>query len=987
MLVKVLYFIIFITGATGLVYEVTWQKYLSRLIGSDSIATAIILAAFLGGLSVGYFVCGKISIKIKNHLKAYAIMEGIIGLWCIFFPNIYNAVHGFSRSWEFSPPTQIVVQGFFCSILLMGIPTLCMGGTIPFLTRGLSNNVKESTNVHARVYAINTAGAFFGTLLAGFFLISEYGLPLTVVGTGFINLFIFILVYVLQNWIYIDSIKDLNETEKLQHKISSSVAESVYIPKLLYIIVFLGGFYFMMLENVLIRITSFSLGSSSYTFSLIVAVFIISIATGSFVLGKIKSITKSFLFINQFLITISLFLVYMTLDNWPYFSHLIRIAFQNNIMGFWVYYLFVFVIILLLLIIPVGLMGATVPIAFHEIKKDLKNIGRNSGYLFSFNTIGNLSGSLIGGVLFYYFLNNDQIFIISILMASITTTMAAYRLSKNKLIVSSIAIAASLILFFVRPFYNEEYFGIGTFRSRHMMSYSLSGIKKFYEKFNHDGILKYYKDGPTTTVGVLELLDHQGRSDGMSIMVNGKSDSATKGDIDTLKLSAHIPALLSKKIDDIMLIGLGTGVTCGELSLYDEVKNIEVAEISPFVAKVLPLFGEYTYNVHKNPKLKINIGDAYRIIERSNKKWDLIISEPSNPWTTGVDMLFTQEFYKIAKEKLSSGGILLQWFNMYVSDVKMMGMIINTINSVFPYHHILMTGYSDALIVAKNDEITLTDIDRARKRLKKNHAVANSLKQIHINSIEDILIREIWPSTYTASIVSKHGLQTMDNPRLHYDAGKNFFFNSQINFSDIFSPKTAFHYDKFLLPGIYEDWLKFPFEKEKYEALLESLTKTIGGNRYEVMARYLKLKALLHDPNKFNFDDENLSKKKYEMLQFVISPKNDREWEKAGFRKKNIREKSETLIELVQDNRYWINPFPVDGLISILQKGITEGEDPYEKNWCSLQLISLILDEGKNKNQAKVLFENMIRYKDGSPIIKKLDKPLLAVVKIKLKNN
>ena len=171
------YAVIFLTGAAGLVYQVTWQKYLSRLLGADSIATSIILATFLGGLSLGYYLCGKFSTRLKHPLRGFALLEGVIGIWALAFPVIFAMVDTLTRSWSFSAPAVILFQGVLCSAFLIGIPTVCMGGTVPLMTRGISQNLKESTNVHATIYSINTAGAVLGTLLAGFVLIPSFGLP------------------------------------------------------------------------------------------------------------------------------------------------------------------------------------------------------------------------------------------------------------------------------------------------------------------------------------------------------------------------------------------------------------------------------------------------------------------------------------------------------------------------------------------------------------------------------------------------------------------------------------------------------------------------------------------------------------------------------------------------------------------------------------------------------------------------------------------
>jgi spermidine synthase len=271
------YVVIFLTGAAGLVYQVTWQRYLSRLLGADSIATAIILATFLGGLSLGYYLCGKFSTRLKHPLQGFAFLEGAIGIWALAFPLLFAAVDGLTRSWSFSAPVVILFQGILCSASLIGFPTACMGGTVPLMTRGISRNLTESTNVHATIYSVNTAGAVLGALLAGFYLIPRFGLPGTVRGTAVVNLgaclfFLFFATRV--KFQPAEEVKPVSSGKLLQ-------ASPRFPAPVLYAVALASGFYVMMLENVLIRYTNFALGSSSCSFSLIVAVFILSIAVGS----------------------------------------------------------------------------------------------------------------------------------------------------------------------------------------------------------------------------------------------------------------------------------------------------------------------------------------------------------------------------------------------------------------------------------------------------------------------------------------------------------------------------------------------------------------------------------------------------------------------------------------------------------------------------------------------------------------------------------
>jgi len=281
-----IYFFTFITGAAGLIYEVTWQKYLSRILGSDSVATAIILATLLGGLSAGYYLCGKLTTKVRNHFKAYAILEGMIAVWGLFFPTVFGILDAATRNWTFSPPILVIIQGLLCSSLLMGVPTICMGGTIPFLTRGISQSVEEATGIHASVYGINTAGAFLGTLLAGFLLIPSLGLPLTVMGTAILNFsaaLFFLLASIRLESREADRPNLSGSSPEGQQVMSNEVKIKLqYPPLVLRTVAFLSGFYVMTLENVLIRFINLSLGSSSYSFTMIISVFVLAIAIGSY---------------------------------------------------------------------------------------------------------------------------------------------------------------------------------------------------------------------------------------------------------------------------------------------------------------------------------------------------------------------------------------------------------------------------------------------------------------------------------------------------------------------------------------------------------------------------------------------------------------------------------------------------------------------------------------------------------------------------------
>ncbi|MCP4345671.1 MAG: methyltransferase [Desulfobacterales bacterium] len=971
--IYIIYAVTFITGLAGLIYQVAWQKYLGRLLGSDSIATAIILAAFLGGLSLGYYLCGKITTRVKNHLKAYAILEGIIGAWCLNFPIIFKSVESLTQYWTFSP-LLIIVQGFFCSALLMGIPTVAMGGTIPFLTRGISKNVEEATHIHARVYAVNTAGAFLGTLLAGFYLVPEFGLPLTVMGAAFLNIGACLFFY------FLPAVSETPGDEITpQSPVIDSQPPTRFRPWILGFIAFLSGFYVMTLENVLIRITSFSMGSSSYTFSLIVSVFILSIAVGSYAVDRLKNIRAGLLFANQLVITLSLVLIYISLDTWPYWAHVIRISFQSNTAAMYGYYFNVFLILLLILALPVGFMGATVPITFHEIKRDLKNVGKHSGILFSLNTMGSLFGSLIGGIVFYYFMNNAGVFLTAAFFAAVSTCLAGWQLSKIYFLPAAGLAIFIFIFSILTPFYNETNFVKGTFMLKTALPYSFKGPDAFFREFNKETEVRFYKDGPTATVSAIEYTMPFTNEKPMAIMVNGKPDSSTLDDISTLKLLAHIPALLSEKRKDILVIGLGTGVTAGELTLYSDTERIDVAEISPSVIEALPYFHKFTYNVHENRKVSIHTGDAFRIMGRSRKKWDIIISEPSNPWVSGVDLLFTREFYKLANNHLNDKGILLQWVQAYSSSPLMLGMMVNTVKQEFTEYRVFMVNSADLLIVASKHELSEKDTQRAEKILNSNERVRKSLKTINIKSADSVFIKEIWSPSYIAYNFSGYDIQTMDNPRLHYIAGNNFFIGASISPNFLFNSASAYH-DDFLLREKYKNWNDSQFSYENIDDLILS-SRDVTSGYYMPITPALERKAHLMGSDVIRLTQEGKKALKVDIIPFIMSyPENEEEWEKIGLKEASFRKKAEFLITQMKKTRNWITPYPVDGLKELLLKGMSDSRNEYEKNWCALRMAALLSDERADKNMIMNVLDHIVRDAEGNIIIRDKDKTLLKKV-------
>ncbi|MFQ5559449.1 MAG: fused MFS/spermidine synthase [Nitrospinota bacterium] len=948
-----LYIVIFLTGSAGLIYQVTWQKYLSRILGSDTFATAIILATFLGGLSLGYFVCGKRSTLTTNNLKSYALLEGVIGVWCLSFSHIFALVENMTRDWSFTPPFGIVFQGVFCSIILMAVPTICMGGTLPFLTRGISRTVADASRIHARIYAVNTAGAFLGALAAGFFLIPRFGLPGTMERTALFNVAaLFIVLFLSRFFEQTGTVEKRGDVQPGKQVIEEKT--SIFPAWILYLVGFLSGFYVMTLENVLIRVVNFSIGGSSYSFSLIVAVFVLSIAVGSYMVSHFKRFGDSLLFLNQLFITLSLFLLYLSLDSWPYWTHVIRVLFQSNSPGFWAYYSFLFLFFGAVLFLPICLMGATLPIAFHELKRDIHTVGKHSGYLFSFNTIGSLAGSLIGGILFFYFLNLSEVFLTTVLLAAFSMSVTAWLFRKVLFGVSVVMVFLIGVCLFQDPFFDKTHFSLSPFYNRTPLPYSFEGAEGFFENFNKRRGLVFYNDGPAATVSVTEKYSSR------AIVVNGKPDSSTLGDIYTLKLSAHIPALLGHSRTKVMVIGMGTGVTAGEFTLYDDIEDIDIAEISPSVIQALPHFKKYTYDVGADPRVKIHTGDAFRILSRSKKKWDIIVSEPSNPWVTGVDLLFSQEFYQLVNKRLTSEGVLLQWLQTYDTSPEIFGRVLNTLEQEFSEVRIFFSTAGDALILASNLGVGPGNIRNAEQTFSRNRKVRDSLGVINLGSLDSLLIRELWANPGRRGTFASFKIEKMDTPGIHYLGGKRFFDGKYLPRDFLFGIGTALNYRNFLLVKRYPDWENgWPFPENSTESLIQSTTDKVTGE-VSPMFHSLKTKYYLSRFSQGGMQVPGVSQVGIDVTPFISAPVlNEERWRRIGLFNATYKKKAKRLLEITYKNRNWIVPLPVAGLLKVLNDCILNGKDAYERNWCTLQLANFKMKENRGKSVVNMVLESV----------------------------
>ena len=761
-----------LTGFSGLTYEVAWEKYLATLLGSHSEAVAAVLGIFLGGLSVGYWLFGTVTRRLVSRAEAagrqprlllvYGLLEAGVGVYVILFPLLFRLVQAIS----FRVPHGAAGVGFAFDVLLatllIGPPTILMGGTIPILTQALARSLADATRFHAFVYAFNTAGAFAGALAAGFFLIPHLGLVRVMIMMGLVNISagaIFILL----------GVRSREVVPLSGHPSATSEAEGfgVYAGAAL-----LTGFAMMAVQTTLIRLGGLAFGSSQFTFSMVVAVFVLCIALGSFAVAALPEVRRPYLPISQWLLVAILYFLYDSLQDSPYWAHVLRTIFRDEDAAFYPYYFAVFLGVLAVIGPAVVLSGALLPLLFHQLRRELGDLGANAGKLYSWNTLGSLLGALLGGYALLFWLDLHHVYRIAVaalVIAAALVTARLYRVSRITAI-AVFLIPPIVALGLLEP-WSPQLLSSGLFRKRTQKEFTHRGADAWRQTRERTNVL-FYDDDPTASIAVVGNRDQEGLT--RSIITNGKSDGSTRRDYVTMALSGLVPAVLAGEPRRAFVIGYGTGVTVGELAALESIREVVAAEISPGVVRAAPLFDFANHGASAHPKVRIVRSDAYRALLRTAGKFDIIVSEPSNPWVTGVEMLYSREFLEVARSRLAPSGVYAQWFHQYEVDTDTLALVLRTYASVFNRVAVWFTMGPDLLLIGFNDSARALDLE-SLERAASRPDVAEGLRKAGVESFPALLAHELVPVGVIHAVPRSGPLHSLYHPRLSYQAGRAFF--------------------------------------------------------------------------------------------------------------------------------------------------------------------------------------------------------------------
>ena len=660
------YLVFFATGATALVYETVWQKSLIALTGNDWRGNAIILGLLLAALGLGYSYFGKLSQR-HSAQKLFLItgwVEILIGLLALTYFVLYPIFFSFLISTSSNLLLEIL-----CSAILICPAAFLMGGNLPLITEATAQLTNPS-RVHANLYAANTVGAFVGCLLAGFVLIPSFGLNTT--------LLLAVLINIIAGLVLLKASKAAPKTNS-QNKTETNLALTKPVPLLIISLCALSGFVSMGLQNILMRLLSLTFGGTEYAFTLVVASYVVLLSIGTKLLIQKFKIS---LLTNCLLGLIGLIIIYISVPYWPYGFHLLRIQLPTSFLGFWIYHLLTLFSVTLVCACAIMPLGAILPMAFNLLcTRGAQNYGDSVGKIYSTNAAACFLGCIISGYLGFNYLNLSGL---TLALIAITTliVLAAFFSERDgsapKIgIKIKLATVAAITLLALNPSWPISHLALGMFHEKTTQAYSYLGPSAFYEEVLKDSKVLAHRDGANSSVSVVEFQSEQAGIDGRkfnrSLMINGKSDGNTEGDLIMMRLSAVLGAIWMPSIEEAQtntrhaaVIGYGTGLTSGVLNQVPWIDSVDSVEIAKEVAEFAPYFDYANDNVSKNKKHNFVIADGFHFLgHQSKKQYNLIISQLSNFWMAGTEKLFTTEFYNLVSKRLSSDGTFVQWISLW----------------------------------------------------------------------------------------------------------------------------------------------------------------------------------------------------------------------------------------------------------------------------------------------------------------------------------
>jgi len=745
------------SGCAALIYEVVWLQLLQLVIGSTAVSLGVLLGTFMGGMCLGSLLLPRLVSGRRHPLRVYALLElgiGAIGLAVLFgMPSIEQV---YMRYTGHGLP-GILLRGVVAGVCLLP-PTLLMGATLPAIARWVDTD-PEGVSWLGFFYGGNIVGAVFGCLLAGFYLLRVHDMATATYVACALNGAVAAIALVLAAG-----------PARYEPPAGSATEEHVgHAPGswAVYLAIALSGMSALGAEVVWTRLLSLMLGATVYTFSLILAVFLIGLAIGSSLgafLARRAASARVALGACQWLLTAAIaWTAVMISQSLPYWPIVPRLSPSP-----WYTFQLDLVRCLWAVLPPACLWGASFPLALAAVASRGQDPGRLVGGVYAANTVGAIAGALAFSLLLVPALGTagaERALIglaaaagLVALMPLLRPAPAALRLGGAVALAAAMGVAGWLAWSLTPVPWVIVAYGRQT---TSWLARTAPGIVKDVPggTGNPDVFCTYVGEG--TNVSVAVTMTREGVR---SFHGAGKIQASTlTADMRLQRMLGHIPALVHKKPESVLVVACGAGVTAGTFVLHPDVKRIVICDIEPLVpTTVTPMFGRENYHVvdgiaRENPhtvkgkQVEVVYDDGRHFLRTTREKFDIITSDPIDPWVKGCAALNTVEYYRMCRDHLNPRGSVCLWIPLYESNLDTTKSVIATFFQVFP-HGIVWSnehegsGY-DAVLFGQV-EPTVINVDELQRRLDRpdHQLVKESLREVGFRELrtgtDGMLVRE-----------------------------------------------------------------------------------------------------------------------------------------------------------------------------------------------------------------------------------------------------
>jgi spermidine synthase len=762
-----------LSGIAGLMYEVIWSRQLTLIFGATTLSISTVLTTYMVGLGLGSFLAGRLLNATGNPFRAYALLEAGIGVYAVLFPaalGVVNWLHSQVFPLLYASPLPLALTRFGLAFLVLLPVTILMGATVPVMGRALVRETGELGAGAGRLYAWNTLGAAVGSGLGGFLMIPVLGLRWSTLAAAALNLTIAAIAWRLTP--SDESAAGTSDGVRPASPQASSAAGSLGVSDRRWLLACYGisGFAALAFEVILTRVLILVYGSSVYALAVVLTGFLLGIGLGSLAAGKRIDRTSDLaaaVGILQAVIGVSILVTSPLYDRLPDF--LFRMYRATG--GEWVSLtLLEFVMTVGLLLVPTAAMGAMFPLASKIAGDRRLGAGRAVADAYTVNTVGAVLGAFAGGFVLIPMVGLQKgmlaLALVNLLLAAILVWRSDLWRPERRRAMALTLVALPIVGLAVLPGWDARLLNSGVYV-----------YAPEYERLSEGGRLSdslqrftllYYREGVSATVSVF-------RGQYLFMRVNGKTDAGDSPDNLTQRLLAHVPLLLHSAPKDVLVIGLGSGVTLGS-ALQHRIDRADIVEISPEVVDAARFFQEANRNALLDPRSHLMLLDGRTWLTGGPRSYDVIISEPSNPWQTGNANLFTREHFLAARARLNPGGILCQWLPYYRMPEGDFRAAIKTFQEVFPQAMLWISG-SDALMIGSLEAIR-PDVGRLRVRLAEEK-VRLDLAEVGIPTLETFLSHALLgPDGVGRFVRGNWARHTDDWPILEFSGPKALFLET-----------------------------------------------------------------------------------------------------------------------------------------------------------------------------------------------------------------